>query len=273
MRTTIGHLTAHFCSYDHAMMTHQREAAILERLRAVGSVTVEELSALLGVSGSTIRRDLERLELSGMLRRVHGGAHVPADDDTPDLLLDADDDTRDKEAIALEAAALVSDGDVVLLDIGITTMRLARHLRGRRITVITNSLAVLDVLRDDDAVSLVLLGGMVGQKPRTLVGPLTEETLGMVRADLAFISSTGVRPDGSIVVDLSQEASIKRRLLQAADRVVLTATPAKFPGTGSLRIGHVADVAVLVTTAGADEATVALCRQSGGRVIVAGERG
>lgn len=270
MSTVMRHQCVYFCRYDRAMMTHQREAAILERLRAVGSVTVDELSGLLGVSGSTIRRDLERLELSGMLRRVHGGAHVPAEDDGPDLLVDVDDDTRDKEAIAVEAAALVSDGDVVLLDIGITTMRLARHLRGRHITVITNSLAVLDVLRDDDAVSLVLLGGMVGQKPRTLVGPLTEETLGMVRADIAFISSTGIRPDGSIVVDLSQEASIKRRLLQAADRVVLTATPAKFPGTGSLRIGHLADIAVLVTTAGADEATVAQCRQAGGRVIVAG---
>lgn len=252
------------------MMSHQREAAILERLQAVGSVTVDELSGLLRVSGSTIRRDLERLELSRRLRRVHGGAHLLATNDGTDVTADIDGDTREKEAIAIEAAALVSDGDVVLLDIGITTMRLARHLRGRNITVITNSLAVLDVLRDDDNVSLVLLGGMVGQKPRTLVGPITEETLGMVRADLAFVSSTGIRPDGSIVVDLSQEASIKRRLLQAADRVVLTATTSKYPGTGSMRIGHIADVAVVVTTAGADDATLAHCRQGGGRIVVAG---
>ncbi|MFF1635500.1 DeoR/GlpR family DNA-binding transcription regulator [Leifsonia sp. NPDC058248] len=250
------------------MMTHQREAAILERLRAVGSVTVVELSRLLDVSGATIRRDLERLELSGSLRRVHGGALAPSMNEEMDVLPDVDDDTREKEAIAVRAAELVADGDVVLLDIGITTMRIARHLRGRDITVITNSLAVLDALRDDESVSLVLLGGMVGRKPRTLVGPLTEETLGMVRANIAFISSTGVRPDGSIVVDLSQEASIKMRLLQSADRVVLTATTAKFPGSGSLRIGHLSDVAMVIATEGADPATLALCEKAGGEVLI-----
>jgi DeoR/GlpR family transcriptional regulator of sugar metabolism len=250
------------------MMTHQREAAILERLRAVGSVTVVELARILDVSGATIRRDLERLELSGSLRRVHGGALAPTIGEESDVLPDVDDDTREKEAIAVRAAELVADGDVVLLDIGITTMRIARHLRGRDITVITNSLAVLDALRDDDSVSLVLLGGMVGRKPRTLVGPLTEETLGMVRANIAFISSTGVRPDGSIVVDLSQEASIKMRLFQSADRVVLTATTAKFPGSGSLRIGHLSDVSMVIATEGADPGTLTHVEKAGGQVLI-----
>ncbi|MBU4465551.1 MAG: DeoR/GlpR family DNA-binding transcription regulator [Actinobacteria bacterium] len=249
-------------------MTHQREAAILERLYAVGGATVEELTALLAVSGSTIRRDLERMEQSGQLRRVHGGAHLTVHSEGVDQSTDLDEDTREKEAIAREAASLVADGDVVLLDIGVTTMRIARHLRGRDITIITNSLAVLDALRDDTAVTLLLLGGMVGPKPRTLIGPLTEQALDMVHADIAFIASNGVRPDGSIVVELSQEASIKRRLFRAADRVVLTATSSKFPGRGSLRIGHLSEISVLLTTPGADADTLAHCAAGEGRVIV-----
>lgn len=80
------------------MLTHQRETAIVERIRTAGSATVEELSALLDVSGTTVRRDLERLELSGSVRRVHGGATLPeaGHDDLEDL----DADAGEKRAIA-----------------------------------------------------------------------------------------------------------------------------------------------------------------------------
>ncbi|KIC58064.1 DeoR faimly transcriptional regulator [Microbacterium hominis] len=247
-------------------MTHQREAAIIERLEAVGSVTVDELSRLLDVSGTTIRRDLERLELDARLRRVHGGATVARRPETP-TTPELDADTREKEAIARATVALIADGEVVLLDIGITTLRIARHLRGRAVTVITNSLAVLDALRDDDAVSLVLLGGIVGSKPRTLVGPLTEEGLAQVRADIAVISSTGVKTDGAVVTDLTQEASIKVRMRQAADRAILVANTSKFPGSGSYRVASLADFETVVTTPTVDAEALAAAEQAGVRIV------
>ncbi len=247
------------------MLTHQREAAIIERLEAVGSVTVDELSRLLDVSGTTIRRDLERLELDARLRRVHGGATVARRPEAATPELDAD--TREKEAIARATVDLIADGDVILLDIGITTLRIARHLRGRAVTVITNSLAVLDALRDDDAVSLVLLGGVVGSKPRTLVGPLTEEGLAQVRADIAVISSTGVKTDGAVVTDLTQEASIKVRMRQAADRAILVANTSKFPGSGSYRVASLADFETVVTTNAADAETLTAVEQAGVRIV------
>jgi DeoR/GlpR family transcriptional regulator of sugar metabolism len=240
---------------EEALLTHQREAAILERLEAVGSVTVDELSRLLDVSGTTIRRDLERLELNARLRRVHGGATL-ARHTEPVTVQDLDADTREKEAIARATAGMIRDSEVVLLDIGITTLRLARHLRGRSLTVITNSLAVLDTLRDDDAISLVVLGGLVGSKPRTLVGPLTEEALAQVRADVAVISSTGIKPDGAVVTDLTQEASIKGRMRQAADRSILVANTSKFPGSGSYRIASLIDFDTIVTTRAGDAETL-----------------
>lgn len=248
------------------MLTHQREAAILERLEAVGSVTVDELSRLLDVSGTTVRRDLERLELGARLRRVHGGATV-ARTREPGGGGELDDDTREKEAIARATAGLIADGQVVLLDIGITTMRLARHLRGRPVTVITNSLAVLDALRDDDVVTLILLGGMLGAKTRTLIGPLTEEALARVHADVAVISSAGVKPEGAVVTDLTHEASIKGRMREAADRSILVANATKFPGTGSYRIAAITDFDTVVTTTQADSRALATAARAGVEVV------
>jgi DeoR/GlpR family transcriptional regulator of sugar metabolism len=251
------------------MLTHQRDETILTRLRERGSVSAQELAELLGVSGSTVRRDLERLELLGALRRVHGGAYFPSSEEGESPFAEVvDENAAEKEAVAERAARLVNDGEVVLLDIGTTTMRIAHHLRGREVTVITSSLAVLDVLRTDPAVNLVLLGGTLRRNFQSLVGPITEDALGTIRADVAFLACTGVRPDGSVVDDITQEASIKRALVNAADRVVLATTSSKFPGSGSLRIGHLETVDTVVTTSGVDEATLDHCRRAGGQVFL-----
>ncbi|MEK8174926.1 hypothetical protein NKH77_55270 [Streptomyces sp. M19] len=89
---------------------------------------------------------------------------------------------------------MVPDQSVVLLDIGTTTPMLARRLRGRDITVITSNLAVFDALRDDEAVRVVLLGGVVRRNYRTLVGSITELALRQVSADILFLSCTGCAP-------------------------------------------------------------------------------
>jgi DeoR/GlpR family transcriptional regulator of sugar metabolism len=250
------------------VLAHERAEKILERLRERGTVSAQELVRLLRVSAPTIRRDLERLEHEGALRRVHGGAflpHTPAE--TPFAQV-VNANAASKEAVAARAAELVSPGQVVLLDIGTTTMRIARLLAGKHVTVITASLAVLDVLRHDSAVELVLLGGSVRQNFESLVGPLTQDALATVTADIAFLSCTGVRPDGSVVDDISQEAALKRAMVRCANRVVLAAPAGKFPGSGSLRICRLDDVDDLITTPGADEASLDLCRQAGGSVVM-----
>jgi DeoR/GlpR family transcriptional regulator of sugar metabolism len=251
------------------VLAHERAEKILERLRERGTVSAQELVRMLQVSAPTIRRDLERLEHEGALRRVHGGAflpHAPAEAPFAEVV---NDNAASKEAVAARAAELVSPGQVVLLDIGTTTVRIARLLAGQHVTVITASLAVLDVLRHDPVVELVLLGGSVRQNFESLVGPLTQDTLATVTADIAFLSCTGVRPDGSVVDDISQEAALKRAMVHCANRVVLAAPAGKFPGSGSLRICRLDDIDDLITTPGADESSLDLCRQAGVSVVVA----
>jgi DeoR/GlpR family transcriptional regulator of sugar metabolism len=251
------------------VLQRERDRRIVRALRAKGTASAVELARHLGVSTATIRRDLQRLDRSGELTRVYGGA-VLDDEGSVEMPFAVTDDAEGetKDALAARAVAeLVNDGDVLLLDIGTTTLRVARHLRDREVTVITSSIAVFDELRDDSRVELVLLGGVVRRHYRSLVGSLTEEALRQVRADRLFLSCTGIRRDGQVLDNMQVEASAKRAMLAAAESVVLLAHPAKFPGKGSLRICGLADIDVLVTTEDADNQTLEICRQAGGEVL------
>ena len=146
---------------------------------------------------------------------------------------------------------------------------MARHLHGHKVTVITSNIAVFDELRGDSAVQLILLGGMVRRNYQSLVGSLTEDALQQVSADRLFLSCTGVRRDGHVVDNMMIEAPARRAMVAAAQSIVLLANPSKFPGSGSLRICHLRDVDTVITTGGADEQTLEICRQAGGKVIVA----
>lgn len=262
-----GDLTAIF-----GIVRHQRQVDLLQRLRRDGATSVDALARALAVSPATIRRDLQRLDEAGSLTRVHGGAHIrPGPGEDADLARPfaqvATVDAADKEAVARRGALLVRDGDVLLLDIGTTTMKLARELRGRRVTVVTASLAVLDVLRDDPGVELILLGGLVRRPYHSLVGVLTEDAVRQVRADRVFLGASGVRADGDVLDTTVVEVPVKRALIAAADQVVLLADRHKLPGTGTLRVCAMGDIDVLVTNQGADSATLQACAGFGVEVL------
>lgn len=253
-------------------MRYVRHREVIRRLEAEGALSVEQLCAAAAVSPATMRRDLDALASEGLIDRVRGGAvirrAVDADTARPFAqVVTADAD--DKAAVARRAASLVDDGDVVLLDIGTTTMMLARQLRGRPITVITASLAVLDVLRDDPTVDLIILGGHVRRTYHSLVGALTEGALRDVRANIAFLGASGVRPDGTVLDTTAVEVPVKRSLLRSADRAVLLADRHKFPGAGVLRVCGIGDLGGVVTNAGADRATLDTARDAGVEVWTA----
>lgn len=253
------------------MTATNRHARIVQALRATGVASVRELAASLQVSESTIRRDLKLLDSNGELVRSYGGAALsphPATTPGEDSFdVTAAHDRTVRTAMAEKAAELVADDSVVLLDIGTSTAMIARQLRGRPVTVITGSVAVLDELRGDEAVRLVLLGGVLRRNYLSLVGSLTERALRQVSADIVFLSCTGVRPQGQVLDDMAVEAPIKQAMLDVADRRVLVASGKKFPGTGSLRLCALTDIHTLITTTGADPRTIEAYRRAGGKVL------
>lgn len=252
------------------MLQRVRDGLILDTLAEGVPVTVHELANRIGASTSTIRRDLTRLERQGELIRLYGGAVLSGTDDREaPFALEYDSDVDVKERVAMRAAELVEDGDVIVLDIGTTTARMAGHLRGRPVTVITSSLTVFDMLRDDPTVEIVLLGGLVRRNFQTLVGPLTADALKQVSADRLFLGCTGVRPDGRVVDDMMVEVAVKRGMIEAAQSVVLLASERKFPGKGSIQVCDITDVQIVVTTDGPHLLSLRSYRERGGEVMVA----
>lgn len=247
------------------MLTATRQAEILRLLKQSGEVSVEDLAERFGVSLSTIRRDLNALSAEGLLRRVRGGGSVE-----PDAVPFQDVAVQwqnEKDRIAARAAQMVKDGDVVLIDIGTTTALLARHLRGKNITVLTSSLAVVDQLRDDDDVELIVLGGVVRKNYYSMVGSLTEQALALLRAHICFMGTSGISPDGRVMDSTGIEVPVKKGMIQAAERTVVLADPSKFPGAGLLSVCRADQISTLVTVEGVDPGTLQVFRDAGAEVI------
>jgi DeoR/GlpR family transcriptional regulator of sugar metabolism len=255
--------------YRERVLPASRHGEIIRLVRSSGVVSVEALAENLGVSRSTIRRDLQCLDADGALRRVRGGAGSVPDDDLVPFREVAAVGAGDKQRVAERAAEYVVDGDVVLIDIGTTTARLARQLRGRRITVITSSLAVVDELRDDAAVELLVLGGILRRNYLSLVGMLTEQALREVRAHRLFLGTSGIRPTGQVMDTTLVEVPVKRAMIACAEQTIVLADRGKFPGTGLLPVCGPEDVDVVVTNDGADPATLAACAEAGTEVALA----
>jgi DeoR/GlpR family transcriptional regulator of sugar metabolism len=248
------------------VLTGTRQQAILRRLRLQGEVSVQVLADELGVSASTIRRDLATLSSEGRLRRVRGGGSS-VEQDADDFAVVALRSADDKDAIAARAADLIEDGQIVCLDIGTTTARLARRLRGRRLTVITSSLAVVDELRSSSAPEVVLLGGVLRSTYHSLVGLLTEQALAQLSANVCFLSTSGVNAAGQVLDTTGIEVGVKRAMLAASDRSVLLADKGKFPGTGLLPVCGPQDIDVVITNRGADPGALAHMAEAGTEVI------
>src|SRR3954466_14218553 len=173
------------------LLPAQRRQEILRAVRG-GTAHVAELAESFGVSEMTVRRDLSALARDGKLERVHGGAlHAGGEPGFAQIEVERFDA---KDRMGAAAAALVEDGQTVMIDIGTSTLQMARHLHGRKVTVVTTNLAVLEELLPDPDIELVLPGGIVRRNYRSLVGVLAEDSLRQIKSDILFLGTSGVGP-------------------------------------------------------------------------------
>ena len=234
------------------MLVEERHAGIVAAVRRRGTVSVGELSGMLSVSEATIRRDLEQLAAGGLLRRVRGGActvrgSVRPEPDARPFEHVAASAPESKRLIAERAAALIEDGEVIALDIGTTVAAMCPLLMTRSLTVVTASLAVVRALADAPGIDILVLGGLLRPNYQSLVGTLTESALRQVRVDSAFLGTSGVRADGTVLDSTPSEVSVKRGLLDVSARAYLLADHDKFPGSGFLEVAPLSRFTGLVT--------------------------
>jgi DeoR/GlpR family transcriptional regulator of sugar metabolism len=228
------------------LLPAQRRQEILRAVRN-GTAHVSDLAESFGVSEMTVRRDLGALARDGKLERVHGGA---VDAGTEPGFSQIEVERFDiKDRLGRAAAAMVQDGMTVMIDIGTSTLQMARHLHGRKITVVTTNLAVVEELLPDPDIELVLPGGIVRRNYRSLVGVLAEDSLRQIKSDILFLGTSGVDLEIGVWDTTMVEVPIKRLMIAGASEVVLIADAAKFSMTGMVRVCGPESISHIVTDA------------------------
>jgi DeoR/GlpR family transcriptional regulator of sugar metabolism len=250
------------------MLSPERQRRLLQHVRVHGSGNVLDLATELGVSASTVRRDLREMDERGLLTRVHGGASVLDADLEPVLSSRSADRSDEKRRIGQAAAAIVPDGSTVLITGGTTTEAMLPYLAGReRLTVLTNGLNIAYHLARYPDISVVVLGGVLRHEEMSLLGPIAEHVLAEFHVDLAFTSAFGVDPGHGISGANVTEAGTDRRMLQSADRLVVLADSSKFGRRGPVRLADVAQISCLVTDNEAPADAIAALRASRVEVV------
>ena len=251
----------------------ERQQAIAARVADTGRLAVTALAEEFGVTTETVRRDLAVLERAGMLRRVHGGA-VPAGALTlaePGLGERYRSRSEQKRAIAAAALALLpgADGSIVL-DGGTTTAALAEVLPAdRRLLAVTSSVPIASRLSVSPGIALHVLGGRVRGITLCAVGESTVRALAELRVDVAFLGANGIAPGHGFTTPDDAEASVKRAMVRAGQRVVVLADSSKLGREHLVRYAGIEDVDVLVTDEGADPGMVAELEKAGVEVVLA----
>ncbi|MFJ5546600.1 DeoR/GlpR family DNA-binding transcription regulator [Streptomyces sp. NPDC093225] len=252
---------------------------ILEAVRRDGAVRVAELVGRLGVSDMTIRRDLDALAAQGAVEKVYGGAVAvgAARGEEPGFDAKSDREAAAKAAIADVAAGLVEPGSVVAVSAGTTAHAVAaRLLAVPRLTLVTNSLPVADLVRaaarehgPDGAPTLLLTGGSPTPSA-ALVGPLADLVLGSLHVDLLVLGAHGVDEHAGLTTPNLAEAQTNRALIAAARRVAVVADHTKWGVVGLSGFAALERIDLFVTDAGLPEPARAVLSDAVGELLVAG---
>ncbi len=209
------------------MLKEDRQQQILMVLKREGKVVAVEISAALNVSEDTIRRDLNELAEAGLLRRVHGGAVAKALTETAYMTRNQQQvDT--KFSIAEAAATLAQDGQVIWLDCGTTTTRLAQlFAHDLRATVITNSPPAVMALAEHPYLEVIALGGTLNKATMAVVGVAAATVAAQFRADICFLGVNGLHVEAGITDFSYEEAQLKRLMIENSAAVVALASADK----------------------------------------------
>lgn len=252
-------------SIERGLLVGERRRRICELLRAEGRVTVDSLAARFGTSQVTIRADLSTLESAGALTRTHGGA-LSVEDGDQTLDFKQLQHRAEKLRIAAAAAALVRDGETIVLDSGTTTAEIARRIRTlelKSVNVITNALNIASLLIDVAAVRLIVPGGILRRDSNSLSGPMAEAALDTLQADRLYLGADGVDPQIGIMTPHVAEAQLNARMIAMSRHVVVVADSSKFARRNISLIARIEQLHMLITDRAAPPEAVEQLRQRG----------
>jgi DeoR family fructose operon transcriptional repressor len=252
------------------MIVDERRSRILRIAEESGFVALQRLVTEVGASESTIRRDLEYLDSSGLIQRTRGGAAFVGDSQ-PDFDARRTLASVEKQQIAQRTADLIAPGETVLLDGGTTTLEVARNLTGKTLQVLTNSLPIASLLMNRPEVELIFIGGYVYPKTGVALGELSVDALRKMHASRLVMSTGGVTADG-LFNSNALLVETERQMIRAADRVTLVADSSKFGQRALSHLCSLSDVDEVVTDDGLSDDWRQVLESAGIRVEIVGVR-
>jgi DeoR/GlpR family transcriptional regulator of sugar metabolism len=244
----------------------ERLGALAELLRQEGRVEVAQAASAFGAAEMTIRRDLDRMVAMGLAQRVRGGAiSLLMRGEEPPYAMRAVQRADAKRRIGLAVAALLRDGEAVILDSGSTAVEVGRAVTGRRLTVMPMSLHAAAALSATASPRLLMPGGETRPGELAMAGPLALASITALRFDTAVLSCCGLAGGQVTAHDLG-DAEVKMAMLRSSARVILVADSSKFGQTALAVVCAAGRIDIVVTDTGAPGEAVDALREAGTEV-------
>lgn len=252
--------------------TSERREQIIQRLRQQGSVQVNDLSGLFGVSTVTIRNDLAFLEKQGIAVRAYGGALI-CDSNTPGAEPSVEDksslNTAVKRSIAKAAVELIKPGHRVILDSGTTTYEIARLMRQHSdVIAMTNGMNVANALMEADGVELLMTGGHLRRQSQSFYGDQAEQSLQNYHFDMLFLGVDAIDLERGVSTHNEDEARLNRRMCEVAERIIVVTDSSKFNRSSLHKIIDTQRIHTIIVDEGIPEESLKEFHRSGVEVII-----
>ena len=251
--------------------TPERQRQILLLLSKQGRLSVAEIVEQFEVSEATVRRDLESLASEGKVQRVHGGA-IAVEQAPPEMpILERENEQpHEKVRIGRATADLIADNETIFLGSGTTVLEAAKNLRDRKnLTVITNSLPVLNTLAGLKEITVISLGGMLRDSELSFIGHIAEQALAEVRVDKVVMGTRGISLEDGLTNDYLQETLTDRAILKIGREVIIVADHTKVNRVSTVQLAPLDSMQTFVTDSKADKKFIAALKKQEINVIVA----
>lgn len=253
------------------MLRAQRLSHIIQAVNQYQMITIEELMEVVGTSKATIRRDIAELSASGMVEKIRGGVSAVGKNSTvePSISIKSVLHIEEKRRIARYARKYIENGDRILLDSGTTILELAKLLVGNsHITAVTYDLSTAVEVAKYTNIDLMMIGGMLRKNFYTTYGNFAEYMLNNLHVNKAFLGVDALSPDQGIMSYTTDDVTIKRLILDAANETIILCDHSKFESSALINIAGLNHIDRIITDQGADEKTVYSLREMGIEVEV-----
>jgi DeoR family transcriptional regulator, aga operon transcriptional repressor len=252
------------------MYTLDQEKKILSILEVNKTARIDELSQGLQVSPATVRRYLDRLSTAGRIERIHGGAKLieEATHELP-VQLRMSQNQEEKKNIGRAAANLIQEGDTVFIGSGTTSLEVAKHLGSRKISVVTNSIPVMNALAGSPNITIIGIGGFLRSSELSFVGHIADQTLRELFMDKVIMGVPAIDVQSGLSNDYLPEVVTDRTILERGRQLIVVADHTKFGKVASAFLAPVERIDTLVTDSKTDPEILRALEEIQVKVIIA----